>query len=136
MALLSFNRLFRSHLSVGEAANDPRWDGLAGRPAGALADGEQERVRLRILDFDLHQRDLGQELATELQNQVLARLQAELGPAETLAISADGCFDLHIQDSASVDIEKFSEHLMDQVYGEAFSVARALVECELVVEDR
>lgn len=130
MTLVNIHRWFRGHSLTEFAANDSRWHG----PLDQAPAGEHEVLQFRIRDFDLHARDLGPELATELQNQVLARLRAELGAAETLVLREDGRIDLHVREAAAIDLEKFSEHLMDRVYGEAFSVARALVECELVLD--
>jgi hypothetical protein len=130
LTLVNIHRWFRGHSWTEVAANDSRWHG----PLDHAPEGEQEVLHFRILDFDLHARDLGLELATELQNQVLERLRCELSAAETLVLRDAGRIDLHVREAAGVDLEKFSEHLMDRVYGEAFSVARALVECELVLD--
>ncbi|MFK7912990.1 MAG: hypothetical protein AB8B93_03680 [Pseudomonadales bacterium] len=121
MAQLLFRKLFQRSPTLPMAANDSLWD----------AGSDPETLTLQITDYDLHERDLGPDTAAALQKLVLARLQAELSKNETLTERAHGSFELLIHNAAEVDIEKLADHLQDAVLGEAFTLNRALLECEL-----
>lgn len=127
MALVRLNDWFRRSGWKQQAANDSHFQGPLHRPL----EDEAETLSFGIADFNLHQRDLGAELAERLQLEVCERLRSELGPGETLAVTGPGTLEVYVRNAASVDLERFAEHLIDRVYGEAFCIARALVECEL-----
>lgn len=105
------------------AANDACWDDAS----------DPETLTLQIADYDLHERDLGPATASVLQKLVFERLQAQLSKNETLAQQGPGGFQLVIHNAAQVDTDKLADHLQDAVLGEAFTVNRALLECELEI---
>ena len=123
MAQSLFRKLFQRSPALPMAANDSDWD----------AASDPETLTLQITDYDLHERDLGADTACVLHKMVFERLQAELSKNEILAQQAHGSFELVIHNAAEVDTDKLADHLQDAVLGEAFTVNRALLECELEI---